>query len=74
LRRYRDHFITDYAAHCAGEDFAETLMFFLKYRNSLDRYRGRTTVWRKLMAVQRAIDRARRRARNLAAPNWTEVG
>jgi hypothetical protein len=34
-------FITDYASTNASEDFAETFMFFVKYRRSLSRFRNR---------------------------------
>jgi hypothetical protein len=56
-----DEFITDYATTNASEDFAETFMFYLKYRKSLNRFRGRPGVYRKLVSVERAILRARRR-------------
>ncbi|MFN9550938.1 MAG: hypothetical protein ACK56Q_11735 [Pirellulaceae bacterium] len=66
-RRFRDHFITDYAATCECEDFAETFMFFLKYRNSLDRFASRPGVYRKLRAVERAIGVAARHRRSIPA-------
>ena len=68
-RYYRQHFISDYAALNASEDFAETFMFFLKYRNSLERFEGRGVVNRKLRAVERAVARAsRRRLATVSAP------
>jgi hypothetical protein len=54
-------FITDYATTNASEDFAETFMFYLKYRKSLDRFCGRPGVYRKLRGVERAVLTARRR-------------
>ncbi len=35
---FKRDFISDYASTCACEDFAETFMYFLKYRNSLSRF------------------------------------
>ncbi len=58
---YRQEFITDYASQNACEDFAETFMFFLKYRNSMDRFEDRSNVMRKLRAVERIVARAARR-------------
>lgn len=58
---YRQQFITEYASKCACEDFAETFMFYLKYRNSLERFDSRPIVSRKLRAVERAVARAARR-------------
>ena len=57
------HFITDYATTNASEDFAETFMFFLKYRRSLDRFANRPVVYRKLRMVERAVGVAARRAK-----------
>jgi hypothetical protein len=54
-------FITDYATTNASEDFAETFMFYLKYRRSLERFRQRPGVYRKLRSVERAVQVARRR-------------
>lgn len=56
-----NEFITDYATTNASEDFAETFMFYLKYRKSLERFRGRSGVYRKLRGVERAVLTARRR-------------
>lgn len=69
-RHYRQHFITDYASTCACEDFAETFMFFLKYRNSLPRFENRSTVFRKLRAVERAASRASRRLHTVPMDRW----
>ncbi len=53
-------FATEYATTMASEDFAETFMYYLKYRNSLDRFRTRRGFYRKLRAVESAIRTARR--------------
>jgi hypothetical protein len=63
-------FITDYATTNASEDFAETFMFYLKYRRSLDRFRSRPGVYRKIIAVERAVMRASKRVRPLADRSW----
>ncbi len=68
---YRQHFITDYASTCACEDFAETFMFFLKYRNSLSRFEKRSSVFRKLRAVERAVGRASRRLHTVPMDRWS---
>jgi hypothetical protein len=57
------NFITDYATTNASEDFAETFMFFLKYRRSLDRFANRPAVYRKLRMVERAVAMGARRAK-----------
>lgn len=59
-------FITDYASTNASEDFAETFMFFLKYRRSLSRFRNRPVVYHKLKMVQRAVGEASRKVRMLS--------
>ncbi len=56
-------FITDYASTNASEDFAETFMFFLKYRKSLERFQSRPMVYRKLKLVERAVMHASKRLR-----------
>jgi hypothetical protein len=56
-------FITDYATTNACEDFAETFMFYLKYRRSLERFASRPVVYRKLKMVERAVGMASRRSR-----------
>ena len=58
-------FITDYAATNASEDFAETFMFYLKYRKSLDRFLSRPGVYAKLKSVERVVAMAARRLRSL---------
>ncbi|XZE36555.1 hypothetical protein SH501x_002134 [Pirellulaceae bacterium SH501] len=56
-------FITDYATTNASEDFAETFMFFLKYRRSLERFANRPVVYKKLKMVERAVAMGSRRSR-----------
>jgi hypothetical protein len=56
-------FITDYASTNASEDFAETFMFFLKYRRSLSRFRNRPVVYNKLKMVERAVSMTSRKVR-----------
>jgi hypothetical protein len=67
LNHYYKHllqnFITDYATTNASEDFAETFMFFLKYRRSLERFASRPVVYQKLRMVERAVAVAARRAK-----------
>ncbi len=67
---FREQFITDYAATCACEDFAETFMFYLKYRNSLSRFENRPAVMRKLRSVERAVSRASRRLHIVNTDQW----
>ncbi len=67
---YRQQFISDYASTCACEDFAESFMFFLKYRNSLHRFENRTGVFRKLCAVERAVAKASRRLHTVSYDQW----
>jgi hypothetical protein len=59
-------FITDYATTNASEDFAETFMFYLKYRRSLDRFANRPAVYQKLRMVERAVYVASKRTRQLS--------
>ena len=59
-RECRNDFVSDYAKTLSREDFAETFMTYLKYRNSLERFKSRTGVYRKLLAVERAVKTARR--------------
>lgn len=56
----RDDFVTEYATTSPAEDFADTFMFFLKYRRSLQRFKTRPGAYRKILAVARAVTRARR--------------
>jgi hypothetical protein len=67
-----DAFVSEYACSQAKEDFAETFMWFLKYRRSLKRFRSRPIVYEKLMAVAEAVEvaartRVGRRRTNLRA-------
>lgn len=59
-------FITDYATTNASEDFAETFMFYLKYRRSLDRFANRPAVYQKLRMVERAVYVASKRTRQFS--------
>ncbi|MFY7892661.1 MAG: hypothetical protein ACOVOJ_08220, partial [Pirellula sp.] len=65
-----DEFITDYATTNASEDFAETFMFFLKYRRSLSRFQNRYRVYSKIKAVERAVTQASRRVRSLGSSRY----
>ncbi len=58
-------FVTDYASTNPSEDFAETFMFFLKYRRTLSRFQSRPGAYRKLKAVERAVTIASRRIRQI---------
>ncbi len=58
-RRFREDFVSEYAATHFCEDFAETFMTYLRYRNSLDRFKARKGVYRKLKAVEKAVARAK---------------
>lgn len=53
-------FVSEYAATRPCEDFAETFMIYLRYRNSLNRFRSRPGVYRKLRTVQKAVRTARK--------------
>lgn len=59
-RQFRNDFVSEYAATLAKEDFAETFMTYLRYRNSLHRFKSRPSVWKKLRAVERAIGKINR--------------
>lgn len=59
------HFISEYATTNASEDFAETFMFFLKYRKTLERFASRPIVYEKLGMVGRAVSVAARRAKRI---------
>ena len=58
-RRFREDFVSNYAATRFCEDFAETFMTYLRYRNSLDRFKARKGVYRKLKSVEKAVTKAR---------------
>jgi hypothetical protein len=55
LRQYRNEFVSVYASKLAKEDFAETFMIYLRYRNSLERFDNRPGIMKKLKAVESAI-------------------
>jgi hypothetical protein len=57
-RYLNDEFITAYATTNPSEDFAETFMFYLRYRRSLGRFSKRIGVQRKVIAVHLAIAKA----------------
>ena len=59
-KRLFNDFVSDYATTHFCEDFAETFMYYLRYRRSLDRFKSRSGVFRKLTAVASAVSRARR--------------
>lgn len=60
-RQFRNDFATDTAARHVQEDFAETFTTYLRFRNSLERFKPRTGVWRKLMVVKDAVKLAAER-------------
>jgi len=56
-----EDFVSRYACTNPKEDFAETFMFYLKYRNNLDRFaKSRPGVYRKLKAVEKVVKAAAR--------------
>ena len=61
-----DEFVTDYATTNPGEDFAETFMLYLRYRNSLSRFFKRPGVQRKMLGVHYAIQSAAGRLKKLS--------
>jgi Putative zinc-binding metallo-peptidase len=63
------HFVSEYATTNASEDFAETFMFYLKYRRSLDRFINRPGVYQKIRMVERAVCMAARRTRQFNCRN-----
>lgn len=48
-------FVSEYACEAPKEDFAETFMVYLRCHRSLDQFRARRGVYRKLKAVERAV-------------------
>ncbi|MCO4754861.1 MAG: putative zinc-binding metallopeptidase [Bacteriovoracaceae bacterium] len=52
---YFDDYVSSYALSAPCEDFAETFMFFLRYRKSLKRFKHRPGVYRKLMSIKKII-------------------
>lgn len=63
------HFVSEYATTNASEDFAETFMYFLKYRRSLSRFQNRPGVYRKIRMVERAVAMAARRTKHFSGRN-----
>lgn len=63
------HFVSEYATTNASEDFAETFMYYLKYRKSLNRFVNRQGVYRKIRMVERAVAMAARRTRQFSGRN-----
>jgi len=59
-KRHKDEFVSAYASTLIMEDFAETFMTYLRHRNSLEKFKARKGVYRKLKAVEKAVARARR--------------
>jgi len=59
-RSFRDEFVSEYASTLFCEDVAETFMFYLRYRNNLDKFKARSGVYKKLKAIQRAVAQARK--------------
>ena len=57
---FRSRFITNCAATSFADDFAQTFMWFLKYRRSLTKFESRSVVYKKLQAVDRAAGRQAR--------------
>jgi hypothetical protein len=54
-----DDFVSEYAMTNSAEDFCETFMMYLRYRNSLGRFTNRPGVHRKIRAVEKAVRVAR---------------
>jgi hypothetical protein len=53
-------FVSAYAMVRPAEDFAETFMYYLRYRRSLASFRNRPGVYRKLRAIGHAVQQKRR--------------
>ena len=60
-REFSKEFVSDYGSNYPCEDFAETFRHYLRYRNSVERFKARAGVYRKLKAVERAIHMTSRR-------------
>jgi hypothetical protein len=50
-----DDFVSPYALCNSSEDFAETFMYFLRYRKSLNSFKNRKGVYQKLRNIQKVI-------------------
>ncbi len=59
---YANDYAIPYAMSSSSEDFAETFRWFMRYGNSMDRFKSRKKFYSKLVAVRAAI---RRKAREL---------
>jgi hypothetical protein len=57
--KFFKEFVSEYAATHFAEDFAETFMVYLRNRKNLGRFRSREGVYRKLLAIERAVELAR---------------
>lgn len=58
-KEFKNDFVSEYASTLSREDFAETFMTYLKYRKSLGRFKSRPGVYKKLLAVERAVKTAK---------------
>jgi hypothetical protein len=54
-RLFNQDFVSEYAATLFCEDFAETFMVYLRHRKNLSRYKNRPGVFKKLLAVEKAV-------------------
>lgn len=52
---YWNDYVSAYALSSPSEDFAETFMFYLRYRKSLKRFKGREGVWGKLNSISNIL-------------------
>lgn len=52
---YYENFVSSYALFAPYEDFAETFMYYLKYRKSLKQFKNRKGVYNKLMAIHKVV-------------------
>lgn len=55
-RLFNQEFVSEYAATYFCEDFAETFMIYLRHRRNLSRYQNRPGVYKKLVAVKKAVN------------------
>lgn len=60
-REFSKDFVSEYGSNHPCEDFAETFRHYLRYRHSLDRFKARGGVYKKLQAVEQVINTTRRR-------------
>ena len=54
---YANDYVTPYAMTASYEDFAETFRFYIRNRKSLARFKSRTGVYKKLIAIKTAVER-----------------